>query len=220
MLVEFDLPEVSEPRAAVSSYWLRYLFVGTPSQNRQINALASTYMRLTEAAVVEYGLAAAALREVWGNHTSVGLGAMHRSIAHFEACVTDMHRAIAAYRRLRSHRDRDPLSVHVAVLKPSFLSDRVANRVRNMRDAIHHLEEKLDKGEVADGQPIAIKPDGTELPHPSEPGQTIKTFDHLVIGPHELTFADMASWLGEMANVASHIGQFDPGKLPGPDAAA
>ena len=107
MLVDFNLPEVLEPRAAVSSYWLRYMFVGSPSQNRQINALASTYMRLVEAAVVEYGLAASALRQVWSDHTSIGLPAMHRAIAHFEACVTDMHRAISAYRRLRSHRDRD-----------------------------------------------------------------------------------------------------------------
>ena len=55
MLVDFNLPDVPEPRAAVSSYWCRYLFVGSPSQNRQINAIASTYMRLVEAAVVEYG---------------------------------------------------------------------------------------------------------------------------------------------------------------------
>jgi len=220
MLVDFNLPEVLEPRAAVSSYWLRYMFVGSPSQNRQINALASTYMRLVEAAVVEYGLAASALRQVWSDHTSIGLPAMHRAIAHFEACVTDMHRAISAYRRLRSHRDRDPLSVHLADLKPSFLTDRVANQVRNMRDAIHHLEEKLNKGEVAEGQPIAVKPDGPEVPHPSEAGQTIKTFDRLVIGSHELAFADIAAWLEEMSNAASRIGQFDPSKMQSPDAAA
>jgi hypothetical protein len=85
MYVEFDLPEVSPPRAAISDYWGRYFFVGSPSGNHQINALASTYMRLVEAAIVEYGLASSALRQVWSDHTSLGLGAMHRSISHFES---------------------------------------------------------------------------------------------------------------------------------------
>jgi hypothetical protein len=210
MHVDFNLPEIPEPGAAISGYWVRYFFVGSPSQNHQVNALASTYMRLVEAAIAEYRLGSTALREVWSDHTSLGLRAMHRSISHFESCVSDMHRAIAAYRRLWSQPDRDPLSAYLADQKPAFISDKIAFQVRNMRDAVHHLEEKVVKGEVAEGQPIALKPDGQEVPHRTEPGQTVKTFDRLVIGPHELTFSNIATWLSEMATVAAKIAQFDP----------
>ena len=210
MLVEFNLPELPEPSAELSSYWLRYFFVGSPSQDRDVNALASTYMRLVEAAIIEYRLASAALRQVWSDHSSVQLRAMHRSISHFESCITDMHRAIATYRRLRNHRTRDPLSVHLAQAKPAFNSDKVATQLRNARDSVHHLEDKLKDGEVADGSPIALAPSGPEVPHPSEAGQTIKTFDRLTIGGHELTFADLAAWLTEMEGVAIRIAQFDP----------
>jgi hypothetical protein len=210
MYVEFDLPTVSESHAAASDYWVRYLFVGTPSQNHQVNALASTYMRLVEAAMVEYGLGSAALHQVWSDHTSLALGAMHRSISHFESCVSDMHRAICAYRQLRSHKARDPLSMYLTDQKPAFLSDKIADQIRHMRNAIHHLEEKVIKGEVAEGQPIALKPDGTEVPHPTESGQTIKTIDRLVIGPHQLTFADITSWIHEMSAAAAQIAQYDP----------
>ena len=204
MYVEFDLPAISEARAAISDYWGRYFFVGSPSQNHQVNVLASTYMRLVEAATVEYGLGSAALRQFWSK-PSLGLRVMHRSISHFESCISDMHRAISAYRHLRNHRARDSLSVYLTDQKPAFISDKIAFQIRNMRDAIHHLEDKVMKGEVTEGQSIALKPDGAEVAHPTESCQTIKTFDRLVIGPHELTFSDIAAWLQEMLTVAARI---------------
>lgn len=210
MIVDFALPDVPEPTATISDYWLRYLFVGSPSQNSQVNALASTYMRLVEASIAEYGLGCAALRQVWSDHTSLGLRAMHKSISHFESCMSDMHRAIAVYKRLRNHTARDPLSVYLAGVKPAFISDKIAFQVRDMRDAVHHLEEKVVNGEVSEGQPIALKPEGQEISHPSEPGQTIKTFDRLVIGPHQLMFSDIATWLSEMSAVAAKVAQSDP----------
>ena len=210
MIVDFTLPEVSVPTSAMSDYWLRYFFVGSPSQNRQVNALASTYMRLVEAAIVEYGLGSEALRQVWADQSLLGLRAMHRSISHFESCLSDMHRAIAAYRRLRNHPDRDPLSLYLTDVKPAFISDKIAFQVRNMRDAVHHSEEMMVNGEAAEGQPIALKPDGDDVPHPTEVGQTIKTFDRLAIGKHLLKFSDIADWLTEMSVVAAKVAQFDP----------
>ena len=130
-------------------------------------------------------------------------------IAHFENCVSDMHRAIWAYRLLKNHAARDPLSIYLADERPSFISDKTASPIRKIRDAVHHLEVKVVKGEVSEGQPIALKPDGTEIPHPTEPGQTVKTIDRLVIGPYELAFSDIASCLNEMSEVAAKIAQYD-----------
>lgn len=212
MHVEIDLPEVPSPDA-LANYWLDYFFTGTPSQNYQINALASTFMRLVEAAIVEYRMASAALRDVWTNQTSLGLGAMHRSISHFESCLSDMHRATNAYRRLRRHKAIDALSLFLAAEKPGFATDSVARQLRLIRDGIHHLEEMIVEGRIAEGEPIALKPDGPEVPHPTEPGQTVKTFDRLVIGDRQVSFQNIAAWLGEMSATATKISQFKP-KLP------
>lgn len=214
MYVEIDLPEVPVP-TAIANYWLNYLFRASPSGNYQINALASTYMRLVEAAIVEYRMGSAALREVWNNHTSLGLGAIHRSIAHFESCLSDMHRATNAYRRLRQHKGMDPLSLFLASEKPTFATDSIAQQLRRVRDGIHHLEEMVVKGHIAEGQPIALKPDGPEAPHPTEPGQMVKTFDRLVIGDRQVTFQSVATWLGEMSAIAAKLSQFEPGPLGG-----
>lgn len=217
MYVNFDLPEVLVPDA-IENYWRNCFFSGGPSRNYQINALASMYMRLVEAAIVEYCMASAALREVWSNHTSLGLGAMHRSISHFESCLSDMNRATNAYRRLRRHRAQDPLSLFLAGDRPSFATDAIAQQLRLVRDAVHHLEEMVVEGRVAAGQPIALKPDGPEVPHPTEPGQTIKTFDRLVIGDRQVTFQNVFSWLAEMSAAAARISQFQPERNAAPPA--
>jgi len=215
MYVEINLPEVPVP-AAIANYWLNYFFRASPSGNYQINALASTYMRLVEAAIVEYRMGSAALRELWSNHTSLGLGAMHRSIAHFESCLSDMHRATNAYRRLRRHKGMDPLTLFLASEKPSFATDSIARQLRLVRDGIHHLEEMVVEGRIAEGQPIALKPDGPEVQHPTEPGQTIKTFDRLVIGDRQVTFQNIATWLAEMSAIAAKVSQFEPGHVAEP----
>lgn len=210
MYVEFDLPTAPDLRIVVSNYWLRYTFLGSPSQNHQINALANMYMRLVEAAIIEYQLGSTALRQVWNDQSSIGFGAMHRSISHFESCVLDMHRAIKAYRRLRRHKAMDSLSVYLAVQKPSFATDGIADQVRHMRDAIHHMEEMVMDGSIVDGQPTALKPDGPVAAHLTEQGQTVKTFDRLIIGGRELTFSSIVTWLQEMSDIAEMIAHYEP----------
>jgi len=209
MYVELELPTPPDVRNAVSQYWSRYLFVGSPSDLYQINALATTFMRLAEAAIEEYRLGAEALRRFWApNRTSFDLSSMHRAIFHFESVLSAIHRAIDTYRRLRAHQAQDPLTLHVQALKPSFVSDRVANRFRDARDIIQHLSEMVMNGQVAEGQPVALKPEGPEVPHQSEPGQTVKTFDRLVAGPYELQFREVVATLEELAEAAAHIAKF------------
>lgn len=55
-------------------------------------------------------------------------------------------------------------------------------------------------------------PDGPETPHPTEPNQTVKSIDRLLITGRELTFSELATWLTEMARCAAKIAQFEPEK--------
>ncbi|SFA68857.1 hypothetical protein SAMN04515620_10127 [Collimonas sp. OK607] len=45
MYVEFDLPEIAEYAAGFPQYWARAIFIQSPSNRYQINALANTYIR-------------------------------------------------------------------------------------------------------------------------------------------------------------------------------
>lgn len=210
MYVHIEAPEITDYRAGFPQFWLKSLFIQTVSTRYQVNALASTYVRLVEAALTEYGLGVEKLQEFWGTHTSLNLGAMHRSMSHFETCLSNMYRATNCYRRLRRNKEQDPLAVALNNSRPSFATDPVADRFRLMRHEVHHLEELVMDGRLQEGQPFALRPDGPETPHPSEANQTIKTIDRIIMGNREVSFAELASWLREMGAVAQSIAEFGP----------
>jgi hypothetical protein len=211
MYVEFDLPDLSDhAEKGFPQYWLKTLFIQSPSNRYQINALSSTYVRLVEAAIIEYKLGSDKLKEFWGTHSSLNLSAMHRSISHFESCISNMYRATNCFRRLRRDRNQDPLALAINKNKARFASDTIANRFRTIRHEIHHLEEMVMSGRISDGQSFALKPDGPETPHPTESKQTIKTIDRLVIGKNEVKFSELAIWLKEMAEFVAIISDYLP----------
>jgi hypothetical protein len=217
MYVQIAAPEIPEYASGFPQYWLKSIFIQTISSQYQVNALASTYVRLVEAAITEYNLGIVKLREFWNTHTSFNLGAMHRSMSHFESCLSNMYRATNCYRKLRRHRGQDPLSVALNIDKPSFATDAIADRVRHMRHEIHHLEEMVMDGRLQEGQSFALRPDGLESAHPTEVNQTIKTVDRLIIGTREISFVELATWLKEMARVAERIADFGSSRsIPSP----
>jgi hypothetical protein len=222
MYVHIEVPEIPEYASGFPQYWLKTMFIQPVSTRYQVNALASTYVRLVEAALTEYSLGTVKLREFWSTHTSINLGAMHRSMSHFESCISNMYRATNCFRKLRRNRDQDPLSVALNQDKPSFATDAITDRFRIVRNEIHHLEELVMDGRLQEGQPFGLKPDGPETPHPTEAQQTIKTIDRLVIGAREVRFVELAAWLREMATVAEKIAAFGPSSSQSrpPDGAA
>jgi hypothetical protein len=220
MHISIEVPEIAEYSQGFSQFWLKSLFIQSVSTNYQINALSSTYIRLVEASLVKYQLGTDKLREFWGTHISLNLGAAHRAISHYESCLSDMYRAVNCYRRLRRHRSQDGLAVMLNKEKPAFATDAVTDRFRLMRNEIHHLEALVVKGEIQEGQPFALMPDGPERPHPTEPNQTVKSIDRLIIGQQEVTFAELAEWLREMGRSAEKIATFDPNSNLSPEATA
>jgi hypothetical protein len=205
MNISIDVPEIPDYPKGFPNYWLRSFLIGPISTNLLVNALAGTYVRLVEAALVEYRLGASNLQESWNTG---GLNAIQRCVAHFESCLLDMHRAVNFYRRLRRHRGRDPLTLALNAEKPRFAREIEARKLRHMRDEIHHLDEILVNGKLKPGQPIALRPDGLERVHPTELNQTIKSIDRLIIGRRVLLFADLAALLREMGHYAEKISDF------------
>lgn len=171
--------------------------------------MASTYVRLVEAALIEYRLAQSPLKEFWAPSETLKLSSMHRSIAHFEACITDMHRAIRCFTWLKNN-EAVPLDLRslLQTEKPTFITDKIAGRLRKMRDAIHHMEENFMKENIPEGASFTLFPEGLETPVESEPGQTLKKIDRLNIGTMEIMFSELAEWLIEMGRYAEKISEY------------
>lgn len=156
MYVHFDVPPAPPLPAVFAQYWLQSFFVQSPSARYEINALANTYVRLVNAAVVEYEEGAKRLQEFWSSHSAVNLGAMHRSISHFESCIFNMNRATNCFRRLRGDRFHDPIAVALRQRRAVFAQDAVADNIREMRNEIHHLEDSVMNGLVVEGHNFAL----------------------------------------------------------------
>ncbi len=103
MYIEIEIPEIKKFPNGFLGYWTKFVFIGSISSNPRVNALATTYVRLVEAALIEYRLAEAPLKEFWEESSSIKISAMHKSVAHFEACITNMHRAIRCFTWLRNN---------------------------------------------------------------------------------------------------------------------
>jgi len=209
MYISIEVPDIPDYPNGFLKYWSKLIFNGAVSSNYQIVSLASTYVRLVEAALVEYRLGASMLRDFWAPNIVLKISSSNRSVSHFESCLSNMQRAIRCYNRLRQHKSKDALCLAINCQKPSFATDRVAKQIRDIRDVIHHFEERLMKGDIQEGQPFMLKSDGPETPHTTEPNQTIKTIDRLVLGQHELLFSSLSTWLTEMGSFAEMITEFD-----------
>ena len=209
MYVVVEMQKIPEFSKGFPDYWLNYIARGSISENSQINALATTYVRLVEAALREYESARLALGEFWNNHGAFSMGHMHQAVSNFENCLSDMHRAISCFRRLRRHKYlTDALSRTLNDDKPQYISNSVSNVLRNIRNTVHHFETQLLDEEWKEGDFIALLPDGIEIPHQTEPGQTVKTLDRLSIGEHQIMFSDLTAWLKEMARYADKVARF------------
>lgn len=207
MQIEFNIPDLGDAAKGVPQYWAKSLFIQTASDRYQINALTSTYIRLVEAAIIEYQFGAVKLKEFWDTHSSMNLSAMHRSISHFEACISNIYRATNCFRRLRRDREHDPIAKVLGEHRPAFAKDAFYDKFRLIRNDIHHLEEMVLEGRIAEGQSFALKPDGVEVDHPTNSGQTIKTINKLVIGGREVLFTELHQCLIEMMKFAEIIAE-------------
>lgn len=128
MYLTINAPAIDEYRKGFPNFWLNGIFGKPFTNNAQVNALAVTYIRLVEASILEYHLGVEKISEYFATSASINLGAAHRSISHFESCLSNMYRASNAFRRLR--RIDDPLSRALnAAGRPAFATDAVDTRL-------------------------------------------------------------------------------------------
>src|SRR5438445_7819032 len=103
MHIAYQIPSIADFPNGFPEYWLESMFNRSISDEYTINSLVSTYVRLVDSALSEYRLGDVQLRDFWDTHTSIKLSAMHKSISHYETCITNMHRAIRCFTRLRKN---------------------------------------------------------------------------------------------------------------------
>jgi hypothetical protein len=215
MHFELKLSELPEFPDGFPDYWLNILFRNNPSTvSYQVRAVITTYVRLVEAATTEYREARSLIHKAW-NDDGMGLRDNIRACAYFEACLSNMHRAVLFMRRIRNHHDVPDELKNKFKSEPQFIGPGIAEQICNVRHAIQHLDDRLlepfkrRRPPIPENAPFALRANGPETPIPHDPGQTLKTIDRLQIGSHEIPFSDLCKWLLGMARCAEQISEYE-----------
>ena len=158
--------------------------------------------------MTEYREARPLIHKAW-NDDGMGLRDNIRACAYFEACLTNMHRAVLFMRRILNRPDVPKALKNLFPDKPLFTRSHITDRICNVRNAIQHLDKKVLNGTIPANTPFALRANGPETPIPHEPAQTLKTIDRLQIGSHEIPFSDLCKWLLEMARCAEQISEYE-----------
>src|SRR3972149_1319009 len=109
----------------------------------------------------------------------MSLGLIFRASGHFEVCIDNVKRAIEPMKALL------PRGIKV-------LSRSVEVPITGMRNAIQHLENRIKKGEIADGQSLALLPSENELE----------------LGVHRIPYADLAEWLIDLHALSDRLAHY------------
>jgi len=209
MIVEIAIPELTLYPKGFPDYWLNMVFRGTVSDIHKINALVTTYVRLVEASYTHYRFARRHVQEFWNNNFSLPLGSANLSATYFEDCINSMHRTVLFMRGIRNNREVPTDLISLFPKKPRFTQDGVAKRLRELRDAVQHMDELLLKGAIPKDTPFALQATGPETPVLDQPNQTRTVIDRLTIGGYEILFTELVAWLHEMGKCAEILSKYD-----------
>lgn len=129
MHIVISIPAIEGFPKGVPHFWLNRMFIGSVTGDPQVNALSTTFVRLVESALIDYRQAREAVFEFWAD-SGFPLGIMHLAISRYEACVSDMSRAVRCFRRLRRHESLpEELRMALNVVRPRFVADQIYERL-------------------------------------------------------------------------------------------
>lgn len=179
-----DMPDLSELPSdnSILLMFHRALAGGGP-RSPESYALVANYVRIVDASLAEYHAMRAALIRYVTTPNEV-IYPLYEAISHAEACITNLLRAIRIARRIRNDRSGPSLDRRIDVL-----SDSVADRVRDLRNEIQHLDEVLL--------------DGTWQPPSAH--CLITRDDRIELYGKEILYSELAGWIGTLHRMSSEL---------------
>jgi hypothetical protein len=165
---------------------LNVVFRGGGPQQRQSAALVRNYIRIVDHLIIEYQSARDALTSYVNTPNEV-MGPLFVATGHFESVITSLKRAQRFLERIKRDRAVPSVDKELAVI-----SKEAIKKVTDIRDAIEHLDEKVIKGKIEEGESIAllVKSDGVEL-----------------LGT-EIKYTELAKWIRELDTVSNFLSTY------------
>jgi len=191
---ECKMPDLSGLDSPLIGQLLVQLLVGEPGLSRKTGLYRRNFIRLLNKALVEYLEAREViLAEIAeANRTSEEMIKHGRRIYiiaftnHIETCVNAVSRLFKLLERIKSEKDSPVVSRELR-----RLVETKSKFIDYIRNAVEHMDELIQKDEIALGQPIMLA--------------LSKNDDGVVVSNYEIKFKELAMVLEKMYEIALYI---------------
>lgn len=183
-----EMPDLSGlPSKTSLDVALNRMFCGAGPRDRVSYALLMNYNRVVDLLVEDYEAARRSMLEATQSTGDVPLHALLSAIGHLENCVTTTLRAMRFAQRLRNKSRGVIVPPKLAVL-----SGAVERRVRDIRNAIEHLDSQLASGNWQASDPLCL----------------MVYEDRLELAGYHIRYGELAQWITELHDLAVSTAQF------------
>jgi hypothetical protein len=211
MIFKDEMPELAAYPKGFPGFWLGVVFTSHLDGSSRGKALVTNYIRNVEAAHRHYRHGRQnALTFIYRNEPGgLPLYEFLNACTSFEDCVSHAHRGLQCMAGIIS-KQTVPQGIRALFKpKPGFMKAAVQDRIREMRNTIHHTYERMEKGDITDETPFVLGLTGRDV-RLATPGTVIRVWDRMQIGKFHVTFAELVLWLTEMGECADRITAYSP----------
>ncbi|MCG2722285.1 MAG: hypothetical protein L6290_09770 [Thermodesulfovibrionales bacterium] len=197
--IKYNIPNLSNLEKLSPVFMYNRFFTSAGPSDYEAYALTMNFIRLVDLTIQEYENGRNILEKFISSKSNSLATPWMIVVAsgHFEICISSLKRVINYLKSLRGHPKVPHSLKDMLPRKLKVLTGNVEKRITNIRDAVEHLENRIQKGDITHGQSLCMIPieDGLEL------------------GRHRLSFTDLAVWLTEAHNCALKLIQYREPKL-------
>jgi hypothetical protein len=191
---ECKMPDLSGLDAPLMSRLVVQLLIGESSLSHNARLYRRNFVRLVDKALREYNEARGAILAdvAEANRPVKEMKKRGREIHviaftdHIETCINAVSRLFKLLERIKSEKQSPAWPRELR-----RLLETKSEPIANIRDAVEHIDEKIQKGEIGPGKPIML---------------TVSENDEaLMVANYEIKFEELAMVLKKMHEVAQYI---------------
>jgi len=183
------MPDLSGLDSSLKARLLVQVIVGDPGVSQEVGLYRRNFIRLVDKALNEYHEARKAKLNVVAekNRRDVKhLYIMFDFTDHIETCINAVRRLYKLLDRIKSEKQSPEIPRELRKLV-----ERKYDSIKNIRDGVEHMDDRIRSGERAVGEPIMLT--------------VSENNEALVVLDYELKFEELAMVLKKMHEIAVHI---------------
>lgn len=189
MKLKYHIPDLSALRPRSTALSINRIFRGAGPKDIEAYALTMNFVRLVDLSISEYQAGREAIQQFASEHESLALGRGFASAGHFELCMGSIKRAMNFLKSLRGSPSVPQSLKNLLPRSTIVLTGVIEGKITGIRNAIQHLDAKIQRGDIDKGQALSLMP----------------MEEQLELGEHIVSYADLSQWLKELHELSSKL---------------